>query len=344
MTQAIALSELLRSNGHEIVHVVVGKSKRREIPDFFINRVGATVTSLSSPNFVTDKDNKSVKPFRTIVYEMANTPVYRKEIGKLKKLVDDNEPDVIINFYDFLAGIYNFFHRPKSKFICIGHQYLLNHPTFTFPKGKPFDKTSLMIGNKITCLGTDSILALSFQPFDHLPKKKMFVVPPLIRKQVKELEVSIDDLILIYMVNSGYGKEVEQFHKSQPDVRLMCFWDMPGKPKVWQVDDTLTFHQLDDIAFLEYLSSSKGYISTAGFESICESMYLGKPVMMVPVQGHYEQACNAVDGEKAGAGISHHEFDISKLVEYLPHYQPVQEKFREWEKMRDDLFLRYLTE
>lgn len=342
MTQALSLSELLRSQGHEIVHVVVGKSKRRQIPAFFTEKIGSPVTTLRSPNFVTDKDNKSVKPFRTLVYETANTPIYRKEIGTLRKLVDSSQPDVIINFYDFLAGIYNFFHSPKAQFICIGHQYLLNHPTFTFPKGKPFDKTTLLIGNKITSLGTDKILALSFQPFENLERKRLFVVPPLIRRQVKELKVTKQDHLLVYMVNPGYSVEVERFHAEHPEVKLLCFWDMPDKPKVWEIDNTLTFHQLDDVAFLEALASAKGYVSTAGFESICESMYLGKPVMMIPVKGHYEQACNAVDGEKAGAGISHHEFDISRILDYLPKHESVTTRFREWEKQSANLILKHL--
>ncbi len=344
MTQAISLKELLTSQGHEVVHVVVGKSRRRNIPEFFTKRIGVPVSTLRSPNFVTDKDNKSVKPFRTVVHELANTPIYRSEIHRLGELIDEHQPDVIVNFYDFLAGIYNFFHRPKALFICIGHQYLLNHPEFVFPKGRPLDKTSLLIGNKITSLGTDRILALSFREFSDLTRKKLWVVPPLIRSQVKELEPESGEHLLVYMVNPGYGEEVERFHEKYPDVPLVCFWDMPDKPNPWKVDETLIFHQLDDVKFLENLASSRGYVSTAGFESICEAMYLGKPVMMIPVRGHYEQACNALDGENAGAGISHHEFDISKLLNYISDYKPVKDEFRQWESRNIDLFLKYLTE
>lgn len=49
------------------------------------------------------------------------------------------------------------------------------------------------------------------------------------------------------------------------------------------------------------MAGCKAYASTAGFESICEAMYLGKPVLMVPA--HIEQDCNAYDAMKAGAGI-----------------------------------------
>lgn len=49
------------------------------------------------------------------------------------------------------------------------------------------------------------------------------------------------------------------------------------------------------------MAGCKAYASTAGFESVCEAMYLGKPILMVPA--HIEQDCNAYDAEKSGAGI-----------------------------------------
>lgn len=50
------------------------------------------------------------------------------------------------------------------------------------------------------------------------------------------------------------------------------------------------------------MAGCRAYATTAGFESICEAMYLGKPVLMVPA--HIEQDCNAHDAMRAGAGLS----------------------------------------
>ena len=35
LTQCMALEEILRKNGHEVVEVLVGKSKSRQLPAFF---------------------------------------------------------------------------------------------------------------------------------------------------------------------------------------------------------------------------------------------------------------------------------------------------------------------
>ena len=58
----------------------------------------------------------------------------------------------------------------------------------------------------------------------------------------------------------------------------------------------------------------------AGFETVCEAMYFNKPVMMIPVHGHYEQSCNARDAFKAGAGIYNETFRLNKFLEYIPFH------------------------
>ncbi|TNF41042.1 MAG: glycosyltransferase, partial [Cytophagales bacterium] len=58
MTQAIAFSSLLQRQGHELLCVLVGKSKRRTIPDFFIREIQAPVSLLESPNFEADGAEK----------------------------------------------------------------------------------------------------------------------------------------------------------------------------------------------------------------------------------------------------------------------------------------------
>ncbi len=342
MTQALSLSKILRKEGHEISHVIVGKSKRRNIPQFFLDKINAPLSHLDSPNFVTDKNQKSVKPFRTVVYSLLQASQYQKSLQRIDEIVNDTEPDFIINFYDFLGGLYNFSKRPKAKFISIAHQFLITHPEFDFPPKRQLDKISLRIGNKIASLGAHKILALSFQFFEDQPRKKLYVVPPLLRDEIKNITVSTADHFLAYMVNPGYGMEVEAFHEKFPEQPIHCFWDMKDKPNPYQIDENLTFHQLDDELFIEKMASCKAYVTTAGFESVCEAMYMGKPVLMVPVEGHYEQACNAIDGEKAGAGISSTHFDMEKLYHYLSNHQPVKDKFQKWANSAHEHFLKHL--
>ncbi|MFP3471683.1 glycosyltransferase family protein, partial [Micrococcus sp. SIMBA_144] len=85
----------------------------------------------------------------------------------------------------------------------------------------------------------------------------------------------------------------------------------------YQALPNLTFHLINEQLFLEKMATCKGFLTTAGFESIGEAMFLGKPILMVPVKGQYEQRCNALDAEMAGAGKASDTFDLSVLEDYM---------------------------
>ncbi|MGK7396706.1 MAG: glycosyltransferase family protein [Candidatus Cyclobacteriaceae bacterium M3_2C_046] len=332
MTQAITLFEMLEKAGHKIVAVIIGSSKRREIPGFVRQRITCPIERIQSPNFVTDQNNKSVRIFPTIIHNLKNTVTYLKSLKLIHQEVKTHQPDRIINFYDLLGGIYALLYSRSIPFIGIGHQYLADHPSFEFAPGKPLDKYLFKINNKLTSFRAVKKLALSFSHYQPDRYKDLVVTPPLLRQEVFELESEQGDYLLGYMVNDGYSQEIMQWHQKHQDVKIHCFWDKKDMPRHYHFHKNLVFHQLDDKKFLEFMRNCKGLISTAGFESVCEAMYLGKPVLMIPVQGQYEQACNAIDAKKAQAGIDDQYFNITRFLEYIPRHesQNGNADFRAW--------------
>jgi len=90
------------------------------------------------------------------------------------------------------------------------------------------------------------------------------------------------------------------------------------------------------------MARCRGFVSTAGFESIAEAMYLGTPVQVVPVDGHYEQRCNAVDAVRAGAGVRSTQFDIGRLRAALGRGSAPEERFQAWVRQGRRRFVREL--
>lgn len=76
------------------------------------------------------------------------------------------------------------------------------------------------------------------------------------------------------------------------------------------------------------MAGCKAYATTAGFESVCEALYMGKPCMLIPA--HVEQECNALDAEREMAGVAADAFDIDKLKAFAHGYEEDVE-FRMWE-------------
>lgn len=183
------------------------------------------------------------------------------------------------------------------------------HKDFKLPHKKQADLFLLNLFTRLTAIGACRHLALSFRSMKDDKRQKIRVVPPLLRRSIFQQEPKEGDYIHGYMVNSGFSEYVLKWHKANPATPLRFFWDRWDEPEVKKIDDTLSFYQLDDTEFLKQMAGCKAYASTAGFESVCEAMYLGKPLMMVPA--HIEQECNAYDAMQSGAGISDDSFNLT---------------------------------
>lgn len=320
LTQAITLEEILRRNGHEVVEVLVGESGSRQLPGFFNRSIHAPIKRFVSPNFLPVPAGKRVSLLRSIVYNLMRVPTYINSIDYIRRCINSSGADMVINFYELLTGLSYLFFRLSVPQVCIGHQYLFLHKDFEFPQAARTSLAFLKFFTILTSVGAKERLALSFRYMEDDARKRIRVLPPLLRKEVTLHESEEGDYIHGYMLNYGMGEDIVQWHKKHPHVPLRFFWDKWDEEAVKKIDDTLSFYQLDDVEFLRQMAGCKAYASTAGFESVCEAMYLGKPIMMVPV--HIEQDCNAYDARKSGAGIISSDFDLQQLLEFAKNYQP----------------------
>lgn len=261
----------------------------------------------------------------------------------IRHTIKATHPDVVINFYELLGGLTFLLFRPKARLISVGHQYLLWHQDFVFPRSHRVDRFLLSINSSITSFCSHKYLALSFKPMAPAGNPKIIVVPPLLREEVFQCTASDKGYIHGYMLNAGYAAEIEAWHKANPSVPLHFFWDNRLAADETRIDDTLTFHRINDTKFLDMMAGSMAYCSTAGFESICEAFYLGKPAMMIPTANHFEQMCNALDAELAGAGVAATSFDLTKLLTFIPSYGKADEGFRTWADTARERFLAELT-
>jgi uncharacterized protein (TIGR00661 family) len=331
MTQALSMYDMLIEQGHTVCAVILGSSGTRDVPQFFFNKIKAPVYQLQSPNFVADKNNKSVNVPKSVIHNFKKLKTFRKSLRTIDALVKEHQPDVILNFFDLLIGLYYRFYKPSARMICIAHQYIYFHPDFEFPSGRWLDKAAIKFYTRLTATRSSKNLALSFYKI-HTHNDDVIVVPPLLRKEIFDLVPKHDDFYLVYLVNKGYFEEVLEWHKSNPEINVHCFTDQPETIySSYTFDQTKLFvHAINDKLFLEMMSKARGLASTAGFESVCEAMYLGKPVLMVPIQGHYEQFCNSRDAYKAGAGIFADKFDLSKLASFSSTFDGSNTWFKNW--------------
>lgn len=327
MTQAMTLEGLLRERGHEVVEILVGRSLLREIPDFFLKNVHAPVTVYDSINFMPSADSRKPDMVRSILLNVVGFGKYLPSIRKINKHIVSSHADVVVNFYEVLAGLTYLFYRTGVPMICIGHQYLLLHKDFGLPRRKYPDSMGLNLLTRLTSVRASKRVALSFREMPPDRRRGITVVPPLLRQEVMAISPVKGDYIHGYMLNHGFAEDVKRWHAGHPETRLYFFWDNKEAEEVTRMDDTLTFHTLSQEKFLDSMKGCYAYASTAGFESICEAMWMHKPVLMVP--SHIEQEINAFDAQRSGIGISSDRFDLSLLMSFAENYNPDPD-FKAW--------------
>lgn len=337
LTQAISLKQMFHKAGHDVAGVLVGKSASRELPLFFKEKIGVPVSTFESPNFLPTAKNKRVNLTRSLLYNLARLPLFFKSVLFIRQQIDELKPDLVVNFYELMTGFTYGLFRPSVPMVAIAHQYIFLHPEYEFPAENRLALFFLKFFTRLTSWGAKRRLALSFRKMRAVPERRITVVPPLLRDEVRRAVPQKGDHLLGYILNSGFASEIEQWHSRFPKVRMHLFWDKKDAPACLEKAEGLFFHRLNDRTFIELMSSAKAYATTAGFESVCEAMYLGKPVLMVPT--HIEQSCNAFDAMLSGAGITFDRFDLDRLLELSEKEKPLSD-FRFWADQAEWLIIR----
>lgn len=343
LTQAISLSSILRKNGHEVVGALVGKNKERVIPDFFYDKIVTEVITYNSPNFVWNKAETDVKLFQTVVSNMTASKFrdYNKSMDLIHNEIKEREPDVVINFYELLAGLTNLRYNEQTPFISMAHQYLIMHSQYPFRKMDKQNMLYLKLNTFLSSYGSSKKLGLSFYDMEGDTNNNISIVPPLLRDDVLKLKPTQGDYILTYIVVKGFAEEIMKWHYENPEQKLHVFWDKSDECEETKIDDTLTFHKINDIKFLEYLANCKAFVTTAGFESVCEAMYLNKSIMMIPT--HVEQKINSLDAVSSGIGIASNDFNISKILNYSNIESDENKSFNRWIESAESQYINHLT-
>jgi uncharacterized protein (TIGR00661 family) len=338
LTQAISMAQILESNRHTISSVLVGTNSGVSLPDFFTEKF-PDAKSFMSPNLIFDKKSNKLRLRKTIRKNLAKAKHYIGSLRFLSYEIERSEPDLIVNFYEGLGGIYSYFYNNRNvPTVAIAHQYLLLNKAFIHPAGSWFHQSLVNLNSKVTTLGAEKKLVLSFTPFSDNFQEQFFTVPPLIRQEVLTSGSTreSDFFLLAYVNQPALANELIEWHSNNNETIIHCFvTELPKQV----IHPNLVFHNLNASLFLSYMKRCKGVVSTAGFETICEAMFFGKPVLLIPLKNHYEQRCNALDAVRAGAGITQEDFNLTPFLNFIDNEFTPNTTFVNWASSAKEIML-----
>ncbi len=68
-------------------------------------------------------------------------------------------------------------------------------------------------------------------------------------------------------------------------------------------DKNVNVNPVGNQSFLKSMKTGLGVVTSAGFETCAETMFLGKKLLTIPIKNQYEQLCNAASLKKMGIHV-----------------------------------------
>ena len=114
------------------------------------------------------------------------------------------------------------------------------------------------------------------------------LVPPIVRPEVENAKSERGEHLVVYA--SGDPNLLDALRSSGLPCRV---YGMRGGPEADQVDGNLEYRPRSGDGFVEDLRTARGVVTGGGFSLLSEAVYLGKPVLSIPLRGQFEQLMNA---------------------------------------------------
>lgn len=335
MTQALALAAHLRDAGHQVTRVLVGSSPWRAVPGYFVETIGAPVLEFAAPAQVPGTDGRGLSTSRTLADAVRRLPAFVRARRIIAGQVE--HADVVVNFLDLLGGLSNAGASKGPPVVAIAHNHVFRHPALHGAPGPHHLRRAVLAYADATALGAAVRVALSFDRLPDVSVPRLSVAPPLLRSGLAGLPPHTGDYLLAYALNPGYGRELATWQARNPDVEVHCYVE-GGAEAVPGAGRRFRAHDLDESAFLRHLAGCRAYVGSAGFESLCEAHWLGKPVLAVPTAGHFEQALNAWDAERCGVARHGRYTDLDRFwATPAPPDAAAVQRFRAWTRRAPEI-------
>jgi uncharacterized protein (TIGR00661 family) len=185
--------------------------------------------------------------------------------------------DLVLNDFESITALACAYKKVPS--IQFGHQASFMSPNVPLPEKKDvlgawvlrnFARSSRYIG-------------LHFRDYDS------FILPPVIKNAVKAAIPTTQNHITVYLPAYDDSYLLPHLLKIK-HFRFEVFSKQVTEP---QTINHVSFLPVTAEAFNKSMIHCQGIITSAGFETPAEALYLQKKLLVIPIRGHYEQQCNA---------------------------------------------------
>lgn len=210
-----------------------------------------------------------------------------KRVLKEIKDLPVEDYDLIINDFEPISA---WAARNKGKRVVA-----LSHQSALLSSKCPKPKSADLIGKSILKNYAPASVHYGFH-FDAFDKN---IFTPIVRRSIRE-KANLDyGHYAVYLPAYSDEKIIKTLSKIK-GVDWHVF-SKHTKSNYWQ--DNVRIEKINNDKFVHAMTSAKGILCGAGFETPSEAIFLGKKLMVIPMKGQYEQQCNAAALKKMGVPV-----------------------------------------
>ena len=296
------VAEHLRGRGHEVKLAASGRAcdyLRRYFDD--VQRI---------PGFSIAYIRDQVARGRTLArLGRSARPALRETIALYRRAISGFAPDVCLSDFDSFTHVFGkLFDRPV---LSIDHQHVIDrcrHPRAVRARlPRDFAVTRAIVRAKLPGCRHYVVTSFYFPPAN---REHTTLVGPILRPEVLALEPSTGEHVVVYQT-SAVRSELIAALRAVPDQRFVMY----ARGAEPYLAGNVLVRAFDEPRFLADLASARAVICNGGYTLIAEALYLGKPVLSMPLRHQGEQELNAAYLTELGLGRALHRLDPAAIRE-----------------------------
>lgn len=292
---ASEIATALQKQGHKVLILTYGQA-------YPVLKKKFRVVKIEGVNF--KYKNGEIQYAPSLVFLLWN---FSKNLGYLRKfhkIMKSFKPSLCISDMEPVVPILSNLYRIPLVSISNQNRFTRFQIKHTQGHFKDYHLAKNLI--RMAGLNCDWYIALSFSKLKKC-KKKSFLSSPVIRREIMRITPRYENFILVYL--SKENNSVLKILKSINERFVVYGCNVSKK------EGNLAFKKSP--TFLRDFVNCKAIISTSGFTSVGESIYLRKPYLAIPLKGQFEQLFNARFLKKYGLGDYTEKLTKRKVISFL---------------------------
>lgn len=303
----VILDHLTRK--HEVQIVVSGRAHaflERAFPRLKVHRI----TGLN----MIYEDNQ-VRKSKTALDFLKKLPAFAENHELFATLDQGFQPELVLSDFESFSYLYGKLH--DLPIVSIDNMQVINRCALDVEIPPELEASFLtaktLVKAKLPRCGAYLITSFFFPP---IRKPRTALFPPILRDAVLDAPRSTGDHVLVYQTSDSFTELV-------PTLRSMSQrFVVYGLNRAEQLGN-VELKTFSETGFVADLASARAVLAGGGYSLMGEAVYLGKPLLSVPLVGQFEQTLNALYLRKLGYGEYHEALEpaaIAGFLERVPDY------------------------